>query len=295
MTGQDSIREHYDRYGYVVVPDLIPPGESDALIDACERIIDRTRAGNWPHRRVVGKQFPPYGNDHPDSWGVQHVMHPDLKEPVFARWYTSPGLLSTVTDLLGCSNEELQMELFNLLINPVSHDFSLRWHRDDIQEDVDEADERAALNEWRYGVQWNTALYQDSCLWIVPESHKIPRSPGQREVSRSWTPDRHPSEMPGAVQVTIQPGETVFYNSNILHCATYSSKEKRATLHACIGDIKGGSSRARNILQHGLKWMTSPEFRQTLPDEAAKAMLSRLIEMYNASNAGANVVYSLKN
>lgn len=109
MSEQEKMKEHYERYGYVIVPDLIPQDDWSALVDACDRVVERTRAGNWPHRRVVGKQFPPYGDDHPDSWGVQHVMHPDLKEPIFAKWYTSTDLLSAVTNLLGCSGEELQM------------------------------------------------------------------------------------------------------------------------------------------------------------------------------------------
>ena len=73
-------------------------------------------------------------------------------------------------------------------------------------------------------------------------------------------------------------GETVFYNNNILHCATYSTDSPRATLHASMGDARGGSTRARNILQHGLEWMKEDTFRDTLTLEG-KQMLDRLIEM----------------
>lgn len=71
-------------------------------------------------------------------------------------------------------------------------------------------------------------------------------------------------------------GEAVFYNSNILHCAAYNSKEPRATLHGTIGDTRGGSARARNVLQHGLAWMKEDRFKQTL-NERGKEMLARLI------------------
>ena len=73
-------------------------------------------------------------------------------------------------------------------------------------------------------------------------------------------------------------GETVFYNNNILHCATYSTHRPRATLHACMGDARGGSARARNILQHDLEWMKEDAFRETLSLEG-KQMLDRLVEM----------------
>lgn len=44
------------------------------------------------------------------------------------------------------------LELFNLLINPVSHDFALRWHRDDIREDATPEQEEEALKIWHHGV-----------------------------------------------------------------------------------------------------------------------------------------------
>ena len=43
-------------------------------------------------------------------------------------------------------------ELFNLLINPSSHDFALRWHRDDVPETAAEEEEQLALEIRHYGV-----------------------------------------------------------------------------------------------------------------------------------------------
>lgn len=90
----------------------------------------------------------------------------------------------------------------------------------------------------------------------------------------------------------ILAGETIFYNSNILHCATYSSKAPRVTLHACIGDTRGGSSRARNVLQHGLGWMKDDAFREGL-NTRGQDMLARLIEMQETFDG--KLEYSLAN
>ncbi|KAI8976409.1 hypothetical protein BD414DRAFT_446565 [Trametes punicea] len=287
-----SLKERYDTQGYVVVPGLVPPDHLEALEAACERVIARTRSGEWPHRRTVGRQFPPYGDGDPDSWGVQHVMHPDLGEPAFARWYTSDALVDVVKELLGCEEDDLQMELFNLLINPTSNSFALRWHRDDVRENATEEEEREALSIWHHGTQWNTALRKDSCLYVVPGSHKVPRTPEQRAHSSTLDPPKDPLAMPGAVQVTLQPGETVFYNNNILHCATYDAHQPRVTLHACMGEVRGGPTRARNILQHGLKWMKEDRFAQTLDDRGRK-MLERIVRLQESVNG--DVGYSLGN
>ena len=107
-----ALKQLYDKQGYVVVPGLVTPEHLTALEEACRRTIVRTRAGDWTHRRTVGRQFPPYDNANPDSWGVQHLMHPDLGEPAFARWYTSDALLAVVKDLMECDEDQLQMGEF---------------------------------------------------------------------------------------------------------------------------------------------------------------------------------------
>ena len=97
--------------------------------------------------------------------------------------------------------------------------------------------------------------------------------------------------MPGAIRVTLQPGETVFYNNNILHCAMYDEHEERITLHACMGEVRGGPKRARNILQHGLGWMKEPRFKETL-DERGRRMLERIVRLQESVG---EVGYSLAN
>lgn len=104
-----SHKAAYEKHGYVIVPGLIPADARPALAAAAARAVARTRTGAWPHRRTVGSQFPPYDPAQPDAWGVQHVMHPALGEPAFARWYTSDALVGAVRALLGCAEDELQM------------------------------------------------------------------------------------------------------------------------------------------------------------------------------------------
>lgn len=159
------------------------------------------------------------------------------------------------------------------------------------------------------------ALYEDSCLFVVPGSHNVPRSPEQRALSETADAPKNPLDMPGAIQVNLQrtcmtifviisitkwnhiiAGETVFYNSNILHCATYNSHAQRATLHPCMGDAeRGGTVRARNILQHGIvDWVSGEAFERTLPTERARKMRARLLEMAKmADEKGVGVGYSL--
>jgi hypothetical protein len=101
-----TLRERYDTDGFVIIPNLIPDiATQQALLNASERVINNK---SWTHRRTVGSQFPPY-KPSDDTWGVQHVMHPELDEPSFLAWYTSNDLLDVAKELMGCRIADLQI------------------------------------------------------------------------------------------------------------------------------------------------------------------------------------------
>lgn len=165
---------------------------------------------------------------------------------------------------MNCKEDELQLELFNLLINPNKTKYEIAWHRDAIPLETPEALEAELLKINHYGCQWNTALYDDSSLIVVPGSHSRPRTPEERKMIF----ENLNCVLPNQLVVHLKPGQTVFYNNNILHRAVYplDSERKRRTLHACIGQTVGGSKRADNIFQHGLDWLKNEaEMHKVLP------------------------------
>ncbi|KAI9485369.1 MAG: hypothetical protein EXX96DRAFT_544870 [Benjaminiella poitrasii] len=247
--------------GFVIINNLIPEDMFSKLKEACDSVVSKARKGEWKYRRLVGTQFPPW-TEGTDVWGVQHLLHPDLHEKVFAEWLGSSKLLEAIEQLVNAKHDELQLELFNLLINPEDSDFDLTWHRDAIKAEASEEEEKAKLTIPHYGTQWNTALYDDACLYVVPKSHRRVRTEAERDITIN---DPKSNEMPGQLRVELKAGQTVFYDNNILHRASYVSSQKRATLHACMGTIQGGHHRASAILQHDLDWMNTDSFKDTLP------------------------------
>lgn len=109
-----SAKGDYERDGFVVVPNMIPDDEKQNLKNASARVIDKVRKGTWKYRRTVGSQFPPY-KDADDAWGVQHVLHPDLGEGAFLKWYTGDDIRSLAKTLLDCKDEDLQLGELSLL------------------------------------------------------------------------------------------------------------------------------------------------------------------------------------
>lgn len=164
-------------------------------------------------------------------------------------------------------------------MNPEKTPFSLVWHRDAIPPETLEDSEVEQLKEPRGGTQWNTALYDDECLIVVPGSHARPRTAEERRI----TLEDPRAPILGELVVKLKVGETVFYDNNILHRAVYPVEPVRVTLHGCMGTIKAGNLRAKNILQHEMKWVMDVGYEGVLEKmrtnlvEARKEQLSKEI------------------
>jgi ectoine hydroxylase-related dioxygenase (phytanoyl-CoA dioxygenase family) len=274
----EAARATLDRDGFVVLSaNLFPTFDLEALRSAATRMTDAARSGRWPYIRTLPKQFPPWPQDPSEGiWGVQHLLHPSNPDHVtFAKSYFDKELLRYVAALIGCKEDDLTMELYNMLVRP-DRDFSLRWHRDDIPPTATPAEELARLQKPGYHAQWNLALYDDSSLVLVPGSHKRARTDAEREA------DPYAEQLPGQITVALKAGEVAFYNNNILHRGVYNSKKKRMTLHGSIGTTLAGGERARNVLQHGVgEWAKSDDLAGLDGEMAqrAKLMRERLVEM----------------
>ncbi|KAH9825514.1 Phytanoyl-CoA dioxygenase [Teratosphaeria destructans] len=289
LPSAQALRAALDKDGFVRIPKAFDDDDVDRFRAAATRATERARAGQWPYVRTVPKQFPPWPIDEVSSngiWGVQHLLHPGMPPQdrrVFAESYFSDTMLSAVTALLDCHQDDLVMELYNMLVAP-PRDFALRWHRDDIGPHVSVDEEIERLKEPMIHAQWNLALYPDSSLVVVPGSHKRPRTDMERSA------DPYEDDMPGQLFVKMEPGDIIFYNNNILHRGVYDSRSERMTLHGTMGVVGGdGVARARNILQHGIgTWAAKADFTD-LPHGMAKqatAMQSRLIAMGSGEGVG---------
>lgn len=273
-----AARAALNKDGFVVLSaSLFPSFHLNALRSAGTRLTKAARSGNWPYIRTLPKQFPPWPQDHSHGiWGVQHLLHPSNPDHVlFAKSYFDAELLKYVASLIDCSEDDLTMELYNMLVRPDA-DFALRWHRDDIPASATVDEELERLNRPGFHAQWNLALYDDSSLVLVPGSHRRARTEQERNA------DPYEPDMPGQITVQLKAGQVAFYNNNILHRGVYDSSKERMTLHGSIGTVAAGSERARNVLQHGVgDWAKEDDFSglDTEMRERALKMRERLVDM----------------
>ncbi|OJJ66867.1 hypothetical protein ASPBRDRAFT_48384 [Aspergillus brasiliensis CBS 101740] len=299
------------RDGFVRIPSLLTPSEIAHFRSIASAATTLTRTGKWPHFRTVPKQFPPWPKTAPPAseggiWGVQHLLHPEMPgRSEFAKFYFSEKVLAVAEELLGVKpdagnkddDEPLVMELFNLLVAPETKDFELRWHRDDIPETATPEEELKMLkdkspNGKQSHAQYNLALCADSSLIVIPGSHRRVRT----ETERNAAP--YEAELPGQLVVELQPGDAVFYDSNILHRGVYKAKEEggeetRLTLHGSLGlnaPSEDKKVRATAVLQHGVGAWVHREDAAFGIGERAEKMRANLVAM----GTGEGVGYSLQ-
>lgn len=285
--------KHHDEIndqGFTVVRNFLTPQEIERYIKASEDLVEYSRAGNWPHVRTRGKQFPPWPkNFSPDIWGVTGLLHPDLGELSypFHDLYANEKILALVSDILQIDKLEISMELLNMLVNPLT-DFDLDWHRDTIKPEVTPEQEAEELLENPFaGAQFNLALTNDDCLIVVPGSHKRVRT--QEERDKTVDESRRKEHITDQITVNLKPGDIVFYNNNVLHRASYSSKNKRLTLHGSYGNVKYGKARAKGVLQHGVaEWLP----RLQPKNEDLEMLKSKLVDLANQFD-GVNLGFAL--
>jgi len=211
-------------------------------------------------------------------------MHPDLPPHIsatFIQSYFSDAMIDLMKALLGDDEEEdvmadeLVMELYNMLVRP-DRDFELRWHRDTLKPDATDEEEMTVLGKRQWHTQWNTALYDDSSLIVVPGSHRRARTAHEKGA------DPYAKNIDGMKAVELKAGDVVFYNKNILHMGVYNAKKERATLHGSVGLVDGGNNRARNILQHGIgDWAEDINFDclEGPAKDRAEVMLDNLLDI----------------
>ena len=216
--------------GYLVLREVVPPKELEALRESYELMVSRQR----------------------DIWARERASH----NPPGGVWETSPqprlnlgndplaGLVDDKTasaieiwaheNMQGVSSELLGeadagVTEMMLMCNPVRDCGPAAWHRD--HHPIDTAPLQGYIDDIvetgpRY-VQWNLSLYDDSVLWVLPGSHL--RANSEAENQQLLADPKVP--LPAAVQTHLNAGDGVVYILPILHWGSNYSRKMRRTIH----------------------------------------------------------------
>ena len=223
-------RTQFMEEGYLVLREVVPPEELDALRESYELMVSRQRE-IWARERAP--------NDPPGGvWETSPQPRLNLgRDPLAGlidektasaiEIWAHENMQGASSELLG--EEDAGVTEMMLMCSPVKDCGPAAWHRD--HHPIDTAPLQGYIDDIvetgpRY-VQWNLSLYDDNVLWVLPGSHL--RANSDAENQQLLADPKVP--LPGAVQTHLNAGDGVVYILPILHWGSNYSKKMRRAIH----------------------------------------------------------------
>ncbi|MXY28390.1 phytanoyl-CoA dioxygenase family protein [Candidatus Poribacteria bacterium] len=223
-------RTQFMEEGYLVVREVIPPEELDALRESYELMVSRQRE-IWSRERSPND---PPGGVWETSAQPRLLLgrdplagHVDEKTASAIEIWAHENMQGISSELLGAADAGVTEMM--LMCNPVRDCGPATWHRD--HHPIDTAPLLGYIDDImetgpRY-VQWNLSLYDDSVLWVLPGSHLRVNTEAENE--QLLTDPKVP--LPSALQTHLNAGDGVVYILPILHWGSNYSRKMRRTIH----------------------------------------------------------------
>ena len=248
----------YEDQGYFITDDAVAPEMLPTLTEATRRVADKVRSGEVvDNTNQIGTD-----GDGKKPIVIFGVMAPEFNEPIFAEYLASEQVERYVRPFLG---EELRLGWVTVFAIKDSG-YQCGWHRDFGAEERDGSAEveMEILSRYRKNLlKWHTALVDDPCLWIVPGSQRRYRTEQEREVLIS---NRGVGDIPGAKQIKLKRGQTIFWNGNTIHRGVMPTEmEERLTLSGCL--VKHQADDLPETLDERFRWRLADNVRETLPEK----------------------------
>ena len=222
----DINRQDFFDDGYMILREVVPADQLQALRAAFETLVERQRE-KWVAER--GPDDPPAGawekSAQPRLVHFEELIDRDTAPTVeFCLGETTLGTSRRIMDA-----PDAAPTVHMMMCNPVADHGPANWHRD--IHPVDQAPlcglQADLLANGPGYLQWNIPLYDDDVLWVVPGSHRRPNS--EQENRQLLADAKVP--LPGSVAVELKAGDGVVYTNTILHWGSNYSSKKRRTVH----------------------------------------------------------------
>ena len=258
-----ELREKVDRHsllrdGYVIIRDLLSPGQIEDMRNHIERMVEQRKTESSLNRKA---DEPPGG-----AWATSPT--PRLK---FDEDYDKGSLgaieFCLAEETLGASSvlldtSEVSVTYMACICNPEYEHGPAKWHRDTSPPKAAPL-EGMLHNYTDHGpayLQWNIPLFDDNVFWVVPGSHRRINTPEEdRQLS-----DDPAVALPGSIPVKLKAGDGVVYIHLMLHWGSNYSLTKRRTVH--LGYRRFGGDAMSMV--HWRHW--EPGFYHYLSDSVRK-------------------------
>lgn len=266
--GPEALR----RQSYAVVRGLFDADTTSRLRNICERVLEQWRRTPRSDNPPVGPRSnymrhlndPGYHRDHPD----------DLAFLLNA--LASPQLLQSARAAL---DEDFLFTIASLYFNPTGDSEDGFWHKDKIGDEAGVA----LVPETGAGLQMQIALVPSDDLELVPGSHLRDYTAAEHAICVADNgANNRANDMPGAVRLSLEPGDAVLFTQVCIHRGRYHTDKLRRTL---MLSVRKKAAAEYSLRQRGLEqysdqpWFLQPDYLQGVNPEA-RQFYQDFIDLY---------------
>ena len=260
----DEMMADYDREGYAILKDIIPPERLPEVRRSYEETIEAAMSvGLAPRDEVTGFL---------QGYRFQNPHHPSLARRPLLEALGAPAILAFARRLCG---EDAAMHGIAAFAMNEEYDYRSSWHRDSyFAWGKDSPTERRLREVERLpATQVLVALEDDASFWYVPGSHNrantAEEEAGYDEGITGWDGD---GTFPGALQVRLAAGSAVPFDARGIHRGLKEPGLRRRSLFIIYGDA--GLAAESSVVSD---WAREPEYAEpawldSLPEPFRRAM-----------------------
>jgi phytanoyl-CoA hydroxylase len=211
-------RRRYDALGYVIVPDVIPPRELEAIDREIDRLLEKMEAD----RRARGEARTALPPGHHEETGS--ILQLGLRSPVCQQVAEDGRVMDLIEDIVAPG---IAIYSVKLIAKPPFMDVPCHWHQDDAYY-VKQSQSRTRMSAW---VPLQDAHEKNGCLWIVPGSHEWGLQEHQHksygQCRLSMDDDAIREILDGqAIPVPVKAGSAVLFSALLWHGSKGNRTEK---------------------------------------------------------------------
>ena len=276
-------RDKFFEDGFLIVRNVIAADKLDELRETYEILLDRQRAV-WTRERKPDD--PPGGEWETDSnprlRTIQYFIDEKTATSSVELWLHE-NIHGVSSQIMGGAETAIT-EMHLMCSSPTIDYGNTHWHRDIFAESAApiEGLQKDLLEYGPAYLQWNLPLYDDSCLWVVPGSHRREMT---EEESRQFEEDIN-GQMPGGIQVHLNAGDGAVYTNLILHQGSEYGTKMRRTLHGGFRSIGAPIY----PYSHQSSWNLDMRFTQYL-SPATRSTFERWAQLLDKERDGIESVF----
>lgn len=225
--------------GFLILPNLLEPGELAELRAASERIVTQALRGEAnPPKDFMWGRVPGH-----EAAVLRRIEYMQAKDPAFLRLLAHPVLLDAVQKIVG---EEFVPTFDSMVVKMPGAGVEVPWHRDGSEDNsllfYDDPQSGRRFPSVNFDFYLDEANAQTGALWVVPGSNKHSANDAVRLREAGLY-----AEVPGAIRVDMQPGDVLLHDTTLFHGspATHDSPSIRRVIYYEFRDARFIEARHR--------------------------------------------------